>query len=181
MNKNLLSVLLSALALLVFSCESKDAQKTKLNEANIVSTDDLTLNKSSIMEINESPSKELAVREWGLPSTNTEAWKNAKEQSFSDTIRYTHIDALLAINYSTLTIDSTNFIIKNVKINLINGDNDYVFVANIGNQANMGTRQKYNTFVPINTLGQLKATSPRTLKQEGKAVAIFAKGFVKQF
>ena len=148
---------------------SKDSI-TESSKKNIISFDDLS-------KLNQ---EELAFREWTLPQRLMEPWAQAKELKYSDTLRFDQLTDYLLVNFTVLSKDDSNFIIKDVKISALTSNPKYFYTGEIFDQFNMGTRNAYNMGVTAVIQAQLKPGVASENKLYAKVYSIVAKdGVVK--
>lgn len=150
--------------------ESKDSVAETSSQKKIISFDDLE----------NANQEELANREWDLPPRLKESWSQAKELNYKDTLQLDQISDKFLINFTVLTKDSSNFIIKNFKITALASNPKYYFSSLIFDQFNMGTRNAYNMGVTAVIQAQLKSGVVSVNKLYAKMYSIVAKeGVIK--
>ncbi|ALI97728.1 hypothetical protein DC20_00375 [Rufibacter tibetensis] len=122
----------------------------------------------------------LATREWDLPTDLQGEWKQANEISYSDTIRFDNVRAAVIINFTVLSKDASNFIMKSATVNAFERDKSYNLTASISDQINMGSKTAFDTYITVNLQATLKPGRRSSRKLEGKMLAVYAKkGFVE--
>jgi len=177
MKLSLLSISVFVL-FVISSCQnaSEENSVTKLKDF----TTDTKKSIISFDNLDNANQKELANREWDLPQKLKESWSQAKELSYIDTLQLDEISDRFLVDFTVLSKDSTNFIIKNVKITALTSNRKYYFDSEIFDQFNMGTKSAYNMGVTAVIQAKAKSGVTNVNKLYAKVYSIFAKqGVIK--
>jgi hypothetical protein len=152
---------------LFISCKEKSGEKVRVTES-LDSVSETSTHKKSVISFdipNAGASGEIVSKEWELPQRFQETWKDAREIKYSDTLRFKEVKNSFVINFTVLSKDSQNFILKNIKIIGPTDDStQYNFTGEISEQFNMGTRVAYSMGAIITITAILK---PEIAEVEG--------------